>query len=287
MYKKKKIEKRNIIIVSIVCILILVAFIIYILKKDRNLNPLEKVIKDACLTISSTFYKPVSFVKDKISESREKNNIYIKYKELEEKYNSIDFDSTKIEELEKENRELKELLNLENTLLEYEKINASVINRDVGYWYDTITIDKGETSGIKKGMAVVTNDGLIGKVINTSYLYSTVKLITSDELGQKISVKININDNDNDYVYGLLATYNKDEKAFVIEGISENVDLKEGASVTTTGMSSIFPSGILIGHVKKVTKDNFDLTMLVLVDASYNVDNISYVSVLKRISEAE
>lgn len=285
MYKKKKIDKRNIFIISIVVMLILVAFIIYILKKDRNLTPVEKVIKDACLTVSNIFYKPVSFVKDKINENSEKKNIYKKYKELEEKYNSINFDSAKIKELEKENKELKELLDLENTLLDYEKINASVINRNVDYWYDTITIDKGELSGVEKGMAVVTNDGLIGKVINTSYLYSTIKLITSDELGQKISVKINISDDT--YVYGLLTSYDKDEKAFVIEGISENVNLNEGNLVTTTGMSSIFPSGILIGKVKKVTKDNFDLTMLVLVDASYNVDNISYVSVLKRISEVE
>lgn len=285
MYKKKKIDKRNIFIISIIVMLILVAFIIYIFKKDRNLNPIEKVIKDACLTVSSAFYKPVSFVKDKINENSEKKNIYNKYKELEEKYNSINFDSAKIQELEKENKELKELLDLENTLLDYEKINASVINRNVDYWYDTITIDKGELSGVEKGMAVVTNDGLIGKVINTSYLYSTIKLITSDELGQKISVKINVDDNN--YVYGLLSDYDKDERAFVIEGISENVNLNEGNLVTTTGMSSIFPSGILIGKVKKVTKDNFDLTMLVLVDASYNVDNISYVSVLKRISEVE
>ena len=44
MYKKKKIEKRNIYIISIIIILILVAFIIYILKKDRNLNPVEKIV---------------------------------------------------------------------------------------------------------------------------------------------------------------------------------------------------------------------------------------------------
>lgn len=285
MYKKKKIEKRNIYIISIIIILILVAFIIYILKKDRNLNPVEKIVKDTCLTIGNVFYKPVSFIKNKISESHEKNKIYDKYKELEEKYNSIYFDNTRMTELEKENTELKKLLELKNTLLDYEKINATVVNRDVGYWYDTITIDKGESSGIEKGMAVVTSDGLIGKVINTSYLYSTVRLLTSDEFGQKVSVKIDLGDNN--FVYGLLSSYDEKENAFVIEGISENISINEGTTVTTTGMSSIFPSGILIGYVKGIKKDNFDLTMLALVSANYNVDNISYVSVLKRISEVE
>lgn len=285
MYKKKKIDKKNIYIISIIVILVFVSSIIYILKKDRNLNPFEKVIKDTCLTISSTFYKPVTFIKNKINEAHEKKKIYKKYKVLEEKYNATNFDSAKMKELEKENNELKKLLELKDTLSEYQKINATVVNRDVGYWYDTITIDKGESSGIEKGMAVVTNEGLIGKVVNTSYLYSTVKLLTSDELGQKVSVKISLDDNN--YVYGLLSSYDQDEKSFVIEGISENVDIKEGAMVTTTGMSSIFPSGILIGYIKGVKKDNFDLTMLALAKASYNVDNITYVSVLKRNSETE
>lgn len=53
----------------------------------------------------------------------------------------------KMEELEKENNELKKLLELKDTLSEYQKINATVVNRNVGYWYDTITIDKGEVFG--------------------------------------------------------------------------------------------------------------------------------------------
>ena len=146
MYKKKKIDKKNIYIISIIVILVFVSSIIYILKKDRNLNPFEKVIKDTCLTISSTFYKPVTFIKNKINEAHEKKKIYKKYKALEEKYNATKFDSAKMEELEKENNELKKLLELKDTLSEYQKINATVVNRNVGYWYDTITIDKGESS---------------------------------------------------------------------------------------------------------------------------------------------
>ena len=115
MYKKKKIDKKNIYIISIIVILVFVSSIIYILKKDRNLNPFEKVIKDTCLTISSTFYKPVAFIKNKINEAHEKKKIYKKYKVLEEKYNAINFDSAKMEELEKENDELKKILELKDT----------------------------------------------------------------------------------------------------------------------------------------------------------------------------
>lgn len=285
MRKKKKISFKYKALIVCLIIIILVAIIIYVMKKEKNLNPVEKVIKDTCLTVSSVVYKPVNFIKNKIRENKEKNDIYKKYKDLEEIYNNMEFDNAKMNELIKENNELKELLNLQNTLSEYEKINATVVNRNVGYWYNNITIDKGESSGIKKDMAVVTNDGLIGKVVNTSYLYSTIRLLTSDELGQKISVKIMISDDK--YVYGLLSNYNKEEKAFVIEGISENIVISEGMTVTTTGMSNIFPSGILVGKVNEVKKDNFDLTMEALVTPSSDFEDISYVTVLKRKSDIE
>ena len=285
MYKKKKIDKKYIFLIIALIIIILFAFIVNIVKTDRNLNAFERIIKDVSLSISSVVYKPVDFFQNKIKENKEKNNIYEKYKELEEKYNSINFNESRIDELEKEVAELKDLLKIEETLSEYEKINATVINRNVGYWYNTITINKGKSSGIEKDMAVITNEGLVGKVLSTSNLYSTIRLLTSEELGQKVSIKVQISDDK--YVYGLLSNYDLDNKVFTIEGVSENVEIPEGSIVTTTGMSNIFPSGILIGNVKGTKKDNFDLTMLVEVNPSSNFDDISFVSVLKRKSEVE
>lgn len=281
---KKRMDIKYKLLISVLILVIFIAFIIYIMKKEKNLNPVEKVIKDACLTVSSVFYKPVNFVQNIIKENNEKTRIYKEYKELDEKREKMNANEALIDELKKENNELKKLLELNNTLVEYDKINATVINRNIGYWYNTITIDKGQASGITKDMAVVTNSGLIGKVINTSYLYSTVRLLTSDELGQKVSVKIKVTDDK--YVYGLLSSYDTKEKAFIIEGISENVELLEGMTVTTTGMSNIFPSGILIGTIKCIKKDNFDLTMLALVTPSNDFEDISFVSVLKRKSES-
>ncbi len=278
MYKKKKMDTRYKFLIIGAVIILIIAFVINVTVTNRNLNPFEKVVKDIGLSISSVVYKPVNFVKSKIKESKEKHNIYKKYEDLLKKYNSINFNEAKISELEKERDELKKLLYIKNTLSDYDITNASVINRNVDYWDDTITIDKGTTSGVKKDMAVVTSEGLVGKVISSSYFYSTVRLLTSDNLDQKISVKIQINDEK--YVYGLLSRYNN--KLLEVEGISENVEIKEGSVVTTTGMSSIFPSGIIIGHTKGTKKDNFDLTMIVEVEPSSKFDDLEFVTVLKR-----
>ena len=72
----------------------------------------------------------------------------------------------------------------------------------MGYWYDTITINKGEHDGVIVGMPAVIGDGLIGKVISTTTFNSTIRLITATDVVEKISVKIQTDD---DYVYGILS----------------------------------------------------------------------------------
>ena len=131
-------------------------------------------------------------------------------------------------------------------------------------------------------MAVVTPKGLIGQITKVSNYSSTVKLLSNENMSDKISVKINIGD---DYVYGLISKYDSKTNTYTVEGISENVDITEGADVVTTGMGTIFPSGLMVGKVKGVTTDNFDLSKVVEVEASVDFDDLDYVTVLKRKTE--
>ena len=186
---------------------------------------------------------------------------------------------SQIEELQKEVTELKSTLDLNATLSEYTYVNSTVVNRNIGYWYNTLNIDKGSKNGIREGDAVITPEGLIGKITSVSNFSSTVKLLTSDEISNKISVKINSNDK---YFYGLLIGYDKEKNIYNIEGITDSSSIKEGDLVTTTGLTDYFPSGILIGRVSKIVKDEYDLNSLVEVKPSVNFEDISIVTVLNR-----
>ena len=70
------------------------------------------------------------------------------------------------------------------TLSEYTYLNATVVNRNIGYWYNTITIDKGKYNGVEVDMVVVNNDGLIGKVVSTTTFTSDIKLLTTSDDGE-------------------------------------------------------------------------------------------------------
>ncbi len=282
MYNKRRFNKRYLFILVVVAIALVLVVLAASLKEERDLNPVEKVAKDTITVVLKVVSAPFNFVKDKIDEAIEKNNIYEKYKELQNKEEQVDSVISQNENLKNEISKLKDTLELNTILSDKVYLNATVVSRNIGYWYDEITIDKGSKNGIEKGMAVVTPKGLIGQITKVSNYSSTVKLLSNENMSDKISVKINIGD---DYVYGLISKYDSKTNTYTVEGISENVDITEGADVVTTGMGTIFPSGLMVGKVKGVTTDNFDLSKVVEVEASVDFDDLDYVTVLKRKTE--
>ena len=252
------------------------------LDEEKELNFFEKTIKDSVTFVEKILYAPIGFVKEKIEMFSETKDLYKKYTKLKEKVEKTDLYYAQIEELQKEVTELKSTLELNSTLSEYSYVNATVVNRNVGYWYNTFVIDKGSKNGVKEGDAVITNKGLIGKIINVSNFSSTVKLLTSDEISNKISIKIS---SDDDNHYGLLIGYDVNNNTYKIEGITNSDQIDEGDMVTTTGLTDYFPSGILIGYVSKVIKDEYDLNSIIEVTPSVNFNNVSIVTILNRKAE--
>ena len=280
MYRKKQKEKRNkIIIICVLIFCLITGFIINVVMTDRNLTIFEKTIKDSVLTVQKILAFPIDFVANKISENNEKNKMYEKYIELENQVKENEKYKVENEELKKQLSDMKELLNINDTIAEYTYLNANVINRNLDYWNDTLIINKGEHDGITKNMPVVIGTNLIGKVISTTTFNSTVRLITATDVVDKISVKIK---NGDDYIYGILNGYNKENDTYTIEGISQNAKIENGSIVTTTGMGDIFPAGIVIGKITGINTDTFDLSNVLEMKSDVNFDNINYVTVLRR-----
>jgi len=278
----KKKNTKLIIIGIVILFVILMSITAHSLDDKRKLNFFEKTIKDSVTFVEKIFYAPIGFVKEKVEMLNETKDLYKKYTKLKEKVEKTDLYYAQIKELQKEVTELKSALDLNSTLSEYSYINATVVNRNIGYWYNTLTIDKGSKNGVKKGDAVITNAGLIGKIVNVSNFSSTVKLLTTDEISNKISIKITSNDAK---YYGLLVGYDSAKNIYKIEGITNSEKIKKGDMVSTTGLTDYFPSGILIGHVSKIVKDEYDLNSIIEVTPSVSFDDVSIVTILNRKAE--
>ncbi len=278
---KKKIDIKYIILFIVIIIILILVIFSFIIKDKRKLSAPERFIKDCLISVENIVLYPFRFVKDEITEFIYLKDVYKENKVLKENLDRYDLLYTQNQELKRQIEELKEEYGIENILSEYEYVKATVINRNVAYWYDTMTINKGSKSGITEDMAVITSKGLIGKVIKTTKNTSEVKMITSSNSNNKISVIIDDVEN-NLKLYGILTNYDVKKNMLAIEGISENSNIKKGSKVYTSGLNDIFPSGILVGEVDSEIKDNYGLSKIVYASASNDMSDVSYVSVLKR-----
>lgn len=256
---------------------IVFCFTVYSMKTNRKLNVFEKTIKDSVLFVGNIVATPFEFCKNKIDEFNELRNIKKKYEIIKKEKDKINYYKNENEALKKEINELKKMLDLKDIKSLYKVKNATVLTRNNNNWFDTLNINLGSQNGIKDNMAVLNNNVLIGYTSSTSYYSSSVVLLSSEKIQNKISAVVSSNKND---IHGLLVGYDVNKKVYIIEGISDNANIKKGDKVTTSGLNDLFPRGLLIGKVSKIRKDEYDLTRIIEVEPAIDFDNINYVSVL-------
>lgn len=279
MKKKKKIETRYILITIVVVVIALVALLSYVIKSDKKLSTFESLIKDTFVEIQKIVYIPFKSFSTIISDYNSLKDVLEENKKLKSNIDKIASIEAENEELKKEINDLKEELNIDKVLSDYKYMNATVISRNSNLWYNILTIDKGSHSGIKEGMVVINSTGLIGKITNVSTFSSDVRLITTTDTNNKISVTITNGEN---HLTGLINGYDNTTGYLEVEGISNTDNVSIGDMVYTSGLGGVFPSGILIGKVENITTDVYDLAKIINVVPSANFDNINYVTILQR-----
>ena len=277
--KKKNNKTKHIFLGTIIVLVLIIAVFSYTLKPDRQLNKFESLIKDIVTGTQKVVTSPFKFVINKVDNYKELVGIRKKYQKLLPEVKRIDALNAENIELRKQLNAMKKELNITYTINDYDFLNATVINRNVASWYNTITIDKGTYNGVDVNMVVVNSAGLIGKVVSTTTFTSDVRLLTTSDMESKISVTISDGEKS---VNGLIKNYNYTTKYLEVEGISNTEKISVGEYVYTSGLGEIFPSGILIGTVKNIKTDEYDLAKIIDVTPIADFDDINYVAVLKR-----
>jgi rod shape-determining protein mreC len=261
MYRKSKKKKKFIIIIIVIIVAFFILF--YSLSSNRKLTVLESFFKDVATIVMKGVMLPfTSLNADKDTNLTES---YVIQKNLNV-------------HLEEEIEQLRDTLDLNQTLTGYDIVNATVITRNRSYWYQTLTIDKGSNDGLKKNMVAITKDGLIGKIQNVTNYSSEIKLITANDVNNKISVSIATTTGE---TTAILSGYNKENNLVLISGVDSRVDINKGDIVTTSGLGGMFPRGIYIGEVEQVTNDKYGLSKTLGVKTTQNFNNIHYVTVLR------
>ena len=221
MYKKKK-NNNKYIIIGVGVIMVILITISLLWQKNSNDN---NILKNVSMMVDKVVMYPFTSLNSKKNVTQTE---------------SYKIQKNKNKDLENEVQELKNMLELNKTLTEYTPINATVLSRNRSYWFNTITIDKGSKAGIKENMAVVTSNGLVGKINRVSKNSSEVKLITANDINFKVSVSIKSNDQD---YFGILNGYDKDTGLIAVTGLDKTYPINVGDVVVTSGLGEKFPSG--------------------------------------------
>ncbi len=261
MYKRNK--KINSKVLIIIVTIIIVLFLSLSVVLNRTYTTTESFLKDIAMTIEKVIMYPFTAISSKKEVNQ--NESYL----IQKNVNAS---------LEKEIEELKNTLNLNRTLTEYSIENATILSRNKSYWFNTITLDKGKKNGIKENMAVITKNGLLGKISKVSNNSSELKLITSDDINFKVSVSIKTNNTDN---YAILNGYDKESGLIKVTGIDKTTEVKKDDTVVTSGLGELFPAGIFIGTVEKIEDDKYDLSKIIYIKTEQDFNNIHYVTILK------
>ena len=261
MYQKKK--KRKKIIIVFCAIFISFFLLFYSLSSNRKIGVIEGFFKDGAVTISKIAMTPFTTLNKEKGKDASKSYLIQKNINVH---------------LEEEIEQLRDTLALNQTLTGYEIVNATVVNRNKSYWYQTLTIDKGKTDGLGENMVVITKNGLIGKLEKVTNKSATVKLITANDVNNKVSVAITTSNGETN---AILSGYDKKKNEILVSGVDSNIDIKKDDSVTTSGLGGMFPRGIYIGKVESISTDKYGLSKTLAIKTNQNFNSIHYVTVLK------
>ena len=282
MYKdrqKKKFQRRIIIFTVVMLVFSLVSLLI-----SRSPSSIESILKDTVANIEYYLVKtPIQYVSGLFSEFNELKDVYKENELLKQQLDKYAREAAINETLSLELEQMKEITKIDFLSIDYNVRYAKVISRDVESWTNEITIDLGETSGIKEGMAVISAKGMIGTVTKTDKISSTVSLLSAENPHSQLPVMIM---SDNQEYYGLLNRYDTQTQTYRITLLSDIEKLDKDARVVTSGLGGVgkSPKGILVGTVSSFTPKSEATESVCQVKPSANFDSLNYVAVVQRVN---
>jgi len=173
-------------------------------------------------------------------------------------------------ELEVENHRLSDLLELREALAT-RAVAANVIGNDATGLSRTLVIGQGSRGGLRRDMAVISTDGVVGKLILVAPDAARVLLIDDhnsalDALDQRSRAR------------GIIAGVIDD--GLIMKYVDRSEDLRAGDAIVTSGMDGLFPRGLLVGEVKRVSQEGPGLFLNVEVRPAVDFRKLEQLLIL-------
>ena len=247
--------------------------------RDGFLNPLRNGIGFLLNPIQSGVNRVGTSLYNGIRDYSTLKSAMNEKEQLKAQIDSLVEENSRLQAEQFELERLRELYQLDQEYMQYEKIGARVIAKDSGDWFQIFRIDKGSADGVRVDANVIAGGGLVGVVADVGANYATVRSIIDDVsrvsgMAQQSGATC--------IVSGDLTLFG--EGRLRLSNIDKDGDIKEGDRIVTSNISSKFLPGILIGYASDITTDETRLTKsgyLVPVAQFDSLQEVLVITVLK------
>lgn len=214
------------------------------------LTPISRLALSPFISVQTWFASRYAAVRDIIAAPRDVSRLTQQNAQLEAEVARL---QSQIIDLQQQNSELQvlsALLDFAREHAENEYLTAAVIGRDVSPFLHYLIIDRGSDDGLRRGMPVVSSQGLVGRVAAITADGARVQLLTDP--GTAINVRIQPSGAE-----ALLQGSITGD--LTVEAIPQDANVQTGDLVLTSGLGGNYPANILIGQISGVRQRPVEL----------------------------
>ena len=252
--------------------LLAVIVLLILLHITGIIRPVENFFISLLSPVQKTFYQLATKINVALKKDINLDNTIIENEKLKRELIDALRENNELRSLKDENKNLREILDFKESE-NYNLIIANITGRSIDYTSNQLIIDKGKNDGIKSGFPVISPGGvLIGKISNTEDNFAFIQLLTDKK--SKLSVKINNDQNTRGLVESELGISLK------MNYILQNMPIAENDTVVTSGSDNYIPSNLLIGKVQKLYEEPNELFKQADIEPLVDNNELLFVGVI-------
>ncbi|MGW8122498.1 rod shape-determining protein MreC [Roseivirga echinicomitans] len=164
--------------------------------------------------------------------------------------------------------------------IQYELIAAEIVDNSIRQSHNFFMINKGSNDGIKEGMGVINQKGVVGKIRAVSKNYASgISLLNSKN---QVSAK-----HKNSNRYATVQWDGDDPRIAKLLYVTREVDINVGDTILTSSFNAVYPKDIMIGTVANVMPDQNQRDLDIDITLSVDFGTLAYVYVIKNVLRPE
>ncbi|AGI38417.1 MreC [Thermoclostridium stercorarium subsp. stercorarium DSM 8532] len=243
--------------------------------ENSRMNVVRNVLTVPLSPLQKGIVGVSNWVKDSINFFREVRTAREENKELKKKLQQMEQELENVYRLQKENENLRKLLDFKEQFTQ-EIVGCNIIAKDSGNLFETFTIDRGSRDGISVNDPVINANGLVGRVAKVDLFTSKVVSIIDTE--SSVSARLS---KSRDLVILRGDSQLRTQGLCRLDYIPPDVEVAVGDTVETSGLSSIYPKGIIIGEIVQIVKNEGQFDYYAIVKPAVDFRRLEEVVVIK------